>query len=100
MFPSNSYYSALAGFVAGGATAAVTTPLDVVKTRIMLSSRSESQKSHKNISINSTLHSLWKEGGLKVLFSGVVPRTCWMSIGGAIFLGSYDLFKNVFIPSE
>jgi solute carrier family 25 S-adenosylmethionine transporter 26 len=28
--------------------------------------------------------------GPKALFSGVVPRTMWISLGGAVFLGMYE----------
>lgn len=28
--------------------------------------------------------------GLKVLFAGVMPRTLWISAGGAVFLGVYE----------
>lgn len=28
--------------------------------------------------------------GPKALFAGVVPRTLWISAGGAVFLGSYE----------
>jgi hypothetical protein len=28
--------------------------------------------------------------GLHALFSGVVPRTLWISAGGAVFLGVYE----------
>lgn len=28
------------------------------------------------------------------LFSGVVPRTLWIFLGGYIFFGSYDYAKN------
>ena len=31
-----------------------------------------------------------KKEGLKVLFAGVVPRTLWISAGGAVFLGVYE----------
>jgi len=28
--------------------------------------------------------------GVKALFAGVVPRTMWISAGGAVFLGVYE----------
>lgn len=37
--PAEPYQAALCGSVAGGIAAAITTPLDVCKTRIMLSSK-------------------------------------------------------------
>lgn len=29
------------------------------------------------------------------LFSGVLPRTLWITLGGYIFFGSYDFSKNL-----
>lgn len=31
-----------------------------------------------------------RKEGLKVLFAGAVPRTLWISAGGAVFLGAYE----------
>ena len=33
--------------------------------------------------------------GVGGLFKGVVPRVIWISIGGFIFLGTYELSKNL-----
>ena len=33
---------------------------------------------------------IYAEEGLKTLFAGVVPRTLWISAGGAVFLGVYE----------
>jgi hypothetical protein len=35
------------------------------------------------------------EGGMKGLFKGVVPRTIWISIGGAVFLGTFEFGVEV-----
>ncbi|EDV92849.1 S-adenosylmethionine mitochondrial carrier protein homolog [Drosophila grimshawi] len=79
---------ALCGAVAGGISAALTTPLDVVKTRIMLADR-ESATRRRNIP--SILHGIYMERGLSGLFAGVVPRVLWITLGGAFFFGFYDL---------
>lgn len=77
------FKGAVCGMIAGGVAAALTTPLDVIKTRIML---------HKDrINTRSLVKHLIREEGLVVLFNGIVPRTCWISCGGAIFLGCYEL---------
>ncbi|KAJ8931833.1 hypothetical protein NQ314_015230 [Rhamnusium bicolor] len=68
--PLESWEVAVCGSIAGGFSAAVTTPLDVAKTRIMLADRK--------------------------LFSGFLPRTLWITLGGYIFFGSYDFSKNFF----
>lgn len=50
---------ALCGAVAGGLAAAVTTPLDVAKTRIMLAERNQSAR----LTISSVLRSVYKDRG-------------------------------------
>lgn len=77
---------ALCGSVAGGVAAAATTPLDVVKTRIMLNK--------DRIGAISLIKSIWKEEGPRVFLSGIGPRTAWISAGGAIFLGCYEVVHS------
>lgn len=74
---------ALCGSVAGGIAAALTTPLDVIKTRIMLNKSRES--------ITTLVLTMFREEGLSAFIRGIGPRTCWISAGGAIFLGCYEL---------
>lgn len=74
---------AMCGSVAGGVAAAATTPLDVIKTRIML---------HKErIPVSVLVRQMLAEEGPRVFLNGIGPRTCWISAGGAIFLGCYEL---------
>ncbi|KAF8914899.1 mitochondrial carrier [Mucidula mucida] len=68
--------------VSGGVAAALTTPLDVLKTRVML----EKNKT----SVFTVLSTILRTQGPKALFAGLVPRTLWMSAGGAVFLGVYE----------
>lgn len=91
--PVQPWQSSVCGALAGGIAAATTTPLDVAKTRIMLA------KSNSELSKGRILHALscvYKQRGLAGLFAGVVPRTLWISFGGAIFLGVYDKSRQVF----
>lgn len=76
--------SAACGSLAGLTAAAVTTPLDVLKTRVMLD-RSKQTKSLFPLALNI----LSNEGILR-LYSGVLPRSLWMSFGGFIFFFSYE----------
>jgi solute carrier family 25 (mitochondrial S-adenosylmethionine transporter), member 26 len=71
-----------AGFVAGGLSGFLTTPLDVVRTRLMLL---ESKGS-----VPTVLNELWREGGCRSLFKGVSMRCLWISAGGSIFFTSYE----------
>jgi len=85
--PLEAYEAALCGSVAGGVAAAITTPLDVLKTRVMLDLRDPSKPSPSPL---TRLTSIYKSEGPSALFSGVVPRTLWISAGGAVFLGVYE----------
>ena len=85
--------SAFCGSIAGGFSAVVTTPLDVAKTRIMLAeSGSDLAKKESALYALKVVHS---ENGIKGLFAGITPRVAWISIGGALFLGIYDLCVSV-----
>lgn len=79
--------SAVFGSLSGGVAAALTTPLDVLKTRLMLAKQRESAL--------SITRGIWREEGPKAFFSGLGPRTMWISIGGAVFLGSYQWASNM-----
>lgn len=90
----DSWQSALCGAVAGGFAAAVTTPLDVAKTRIMLA-KAGSRAASGNVL--SALHGVWQAQGLAGLFAGVVPRMAAISLGGFIFLGAYDQTRSLLL---
>ncbi|WFD36745.1 S-adenosylmethionine transporter [Malassezia cuniculi] len=86
------WHAPVAGSVAGSVAAACSTPLDVIKTRIMLA------KTHADAGVEAVeprffpiLRSIVQQGGIKALFAGVVPRVTWIGIGGAVFLGTFDL---------
>ncbi|KAF8310282.1 S-adenosylmethionine transporter [Clavulina sp. PMI_390] len=86
--PLRSYEAALCGSVAGGFAAASTTPLDVLKTRVMLDMRADRSQLP---SIATRIRDIYSAGGLRAFFAGVVPRTLWISAGGSVFLGIYEL---------
>ncbi|KAK9476589.1 mitochondrial carrier [Lipomyces japonicus] len=76
---------ALCGSVAGGVAAALTTPLDVLKTRIMLA--------RDPVPVAVLARQIAADEGLAAFFRGVGPRTLWISAGGAVFLGGYESTK-------
>ncbi|CDZ97436.1 s-adenosylmethionine transporter [Phaffia rhodozyma] len=90
--PTLPHEAALCGSVAGGIAAALTTPLDVVKTRVMLEVKGSAvpRGGSSFLSIPGRMATIAREEGPRALFSGVVPRTLWISVGGAVFLGVYE----------
>ncbi|XP_054451068.1 mitochondrial S-adenosylmethionine carrier protein isoform X6 [Pteronotus mesoamericanus] len=88
----DSWQSAVCGAFAGGFAAAVTTPLDVAKTRIMLAKAGSSTASGNVLSV---LRGVWQTQGLSGLFAGVFPRMSAISLGGFIFLGAYDQTRSL-----
>uniref|UniRef100_A0A0V0J314 S-adenosylmethionine mitochondrial carrier protein n=1 Tax=Schistocephalus solidus TaxID=70667 RepID=A0A0V0J314_SCHSO len=83
---------AFCGFVAGAVAGAVTTPVDVAKTRIMLADKDSLLASGR---ILTALRVVYHESGVTGLFAGLAPRMGLMSIGGALFLGLYDITKSM-----
>ncbi|RUP27346.1 hypothetical protein BC936DRAFT_138741, partial [Jimgerdemannia flammicorona] len=83
------YEAAMCGSLAGGVAAAITTPLDVCKTRIMLSSKQQTNIQHYTGTV-SAFRRILAEEGARGLFAGIGPRVLWISIGGSIFLGVYE----------
>ncbi|KAI6244087.1 hypothetical protein M3Y99_00078800 [Aphelenchoides fujianensis] len=86
--PASPIQSAFCGSVAGVVAAGLTTPLDVAKTRIMLSTRS--------LSTFPLLLQIARTDGISALFAGVLPRCVWMGIGGYIYFFAYEqtILKN------
>ncbi|ODV83630.1 hypothetical protein CANARDRAFT_78537 [[Candida] arabinofermentans NRRL YB-2248] len=82
---------AICGSIAGGLAAAVTTPLDVLKTRLMLS--------HVQIPVHTLFKKIVAEEGYGVLLRGIGPRTMWISAGGAIFLGVYETVSTLLLSN-
>ncbi|KAF9934880.1 hypothetical protein FBU30_010147 [Linnemannia zychae] len=97
--------AAICGSIAGGIAAAITTPLDVIKTRLMLSQRSHAgaggaPSSAYYSGITSTFKRILAEEGARALFSGIGPRVMWISIGGSIFFGVYEKSKALLVRED
>ena len=76
----------LMGGLSGAWAGFITTPCDVVKTRIMTS------KNNQNMT--STMMNILKEGGFKSLFRGSIHRTFhWFGVC-SIFFPMYEFFRN------
>ncbi|KAK2867984.1 hypothetical protein FQN49_003274 [Arthroderma sp. PD_2] len=88
--------SAFFGSIAGAISAGLTTPLDVVKTRVMLARRGGSPGSGTDkVRIRDIVKGIWRDEGASAFWRGIGPRVAWIGIGGAIFLGSYQRAWNL-----
>ncbi len=72
----------------GAVSAFLTTPSDVVKTRLMLG---HDTKGVRYVGTINTMARIAREEGARALLSGAISRIIWISIGGVIFFGGYEL---------
>lgn len=97
------YYFALlplCGAVSGGTAAFLTTPLDVVKTRIMLQRKVSRDGAVDRI--KGAIREIVEEparpgdrfGPTQKFFRGATTRVIWISLGGSIFFGTYEQVKR------
>ncbi|RMJ28519.1 Mitochondrial carrier protein [Aspergillus sp. HF37] len=84
--------SAAFGSIAGSVAAGLTTPFDVVKTRVMLARRGDELTGTK-VRIPDVVREIASEGQA-AFWRGIGPRVAWIGAGGAVFLGSYQWAWN------
>jgi len=80
------------GAVAGAFAGAMTTPLDVVKTRLMTSSPG---------TYRGVMHCVQKtvsEEGALAMFKGIQPRVLWIGLGGGCFFSALETARGVLLP--
>ena len=90
----NSLLLALYGSLSGMFAAALTTPLDVIKTRLMIG-EDHLGKPYKNFI--DTAYRIYTQEQFKIFFSGLTPRVTWIGIGGFVFFGAYEQSKLLLI---
>lgn len=79
-----------AGFVAGSLAAAATCPLDVARTRRQIEKDPARQM---RMTTRQTLLEIWRDGGLKGLFTGISPRVARAGPSVGIVVSSYEVVK-------
>jgi solute carrier family 25 S-adenosylmethionine transporter 26 len=94
-YPATPVQAAVGGSISGGIAAATTTPLDVVKTRLMLGA-DKTGVVYKNAW--DVLQRTVTHEGTGALLNGIQPRVMWISIGGFVFFGAYEGFRALLTP--
>ncbi|XP_023528756.1 mitochondrial carrier protein MTM1-like isoform X2 [Cucurbita pepo subsp. pepo] len=79
-----------AGFIAGSLAAAATCPLDVAKTRRQI--ERDSEKALK-MTTRTTLAEIWRDGGIKGMFTGIGPRVGRAGPSVGIVVSFYEVMK-------
>ena len=89
----------IAGGIAGGAAAAATTPLDVVKPRLQLEGL-ESATRYRTMSVLPVIRQIVREEGQAALWSGMKPRILFNAPAMAICWGVYETCKSLLAGDE
>ncbi|XP_057980183.1 mitochondrial carrier protein MTM1-like isoform X2 [Malania oleifera] len=79
-----------AGFVAGGLAAAITCPLDVAKTRQQIE---KDPARALSMTTRQTLVEIWRDGGMKGMFTGIGPRIGRAGPSVGIVVSFYEIVK-------
>lgn len=84
------YEALLAGSIAGGVSRAITAPLDTIKIRLQLETRSF----HQRQSIATVVKSLLKNEGVIALWKGNVPAEILYILYGGVQFTSYSILSS------
>lgn len=83
--------------VTGAIAASLTTPLDLVKTKLMMQSTSGGGQYNGVLDV---FKSLYKTQGVGGLFSGMTARVTWLLPFTVIYLGVYEASKRYMVSNE
>ncbi|KAJ4713191.1 putative Mitochondrial carrier protein [Melia azedarach] len=90
-YVNNSMEGLVLGGLAGGFSAYLTTPLDVIKTRM--------QVQGSTVRYNGWLdaiHKIWKTEGVKGMFRGSIPRITWYIPASALTFMAVEFLRDNF----
>ncbi|XP_021902577.1 probable S-adenosylmethionine carrier 2, chloroplastic isoform X2 [Carica papaya] len=86
----NDPENAILGAFAGAVTGALTTPLDVIKTRLMVQGSANKYKG-----LSDCVRTIMNEEGPRAFLKGIGPRVLWIGVGGSIFFGVLEKTKQI-----
>lgn len=90
--PCTPFQAAISGSISGGIAAAITTPLDVIKTRLMIGQ----DKFHVPYQgVVDVVQKTIQHDGRMALWNGIQPRVFWITLGGFVFFGAYEEAKHL-----
>lgn len=81
------------GAGAGAATGLLTTPLDVLKTRLMIQGANKKYANFLDCAMK-----IAAEEGPSALFRGWQPRVIWIGVGGSVFFTVLEASKKLYAP--
>lgn len=88
---SSSVEGLILGGLAGGFSAYLTTPLDVIKTRLQVQGSATRYNGWFD-----AIHSIWRVEGAKGLFRGSVPRITWYIPASALTFMAVEFLRDHF----
>ncbi|XP_038886539.1 S-adenosylmethionine carrier 1, chloroplastic/mitochondrial-like [Benincasa hispida] len=86
----NDPENAIIGAFSGAVTGSITTPFDVIKTRLMVQGSNSQYQG-----IQDCCRTIMKEEGPRAFLKGIGPRVLWIGLGGAIFFGVLEKTKQM-----
>ncbi|GMH35620.1 hypothetical protein BSKO_03488 [Bryopsis sp. KO-2023] len=88
------WQTVMVGALSGAMGAIVTTPADVLKTRIMTA------EVGSKVAASQILIDILKAEGIPALFKGCLPRAVWIAPLGAMNFAGYELAKNALTKDQ
>lgn len=81
----------LSGCISGVVAGFITTPIDVIKTRMMVNTVKEYE-----IMLTDWFMKIVREEGVKSLFKGCFVRVLYLGLGGMLYFGTYVAMLRLF----
>ncbi|KAF3984997.1 hypothetical protein FT663_04004 [Candidozyma haemuli var. vulneris] len=93
----NPYYHCISGGIAGGIAAALTNPLDCIKTALQTRGVSQNESLRSVNGFVSASKALFKQGGIGAFTRGLKPRIIFNVPSTAISWTAYEMAKEVLL---